>query len=137
MNSRRINLARLGVLLAVWLLVGVATAAAEKPFGSVGLQVVPTVNGELVVLGVVAGAPAAAAGLQPGDLIVQVDDFALAGSEFTEVVSRHLWGPVGSSVTIVYLRPGEAGRQTLKLRRAALKQEVEAPPGVKMLKPEN
>jgi len=136
MNSRRINITHLGLLLVVFvLLAGLSSSpAAEKPFGSVGLQVVPTVKGELVVLGIVAGAPAAAAGLQPGDLIVQVDDFALAGSDFSEVASRYLWGPVGSSVTIVYLRPGEEGRHSQTLNRAALKP-APPPPGVKMLTP--
>lgn len=109
--------------------------AAEMTGGSIGLQVVPTAKGELVVLNVVPGAPAEIGGLQPGDLIVQVDDFPLAGSDFAEVVPRYLWGPVGGSVTIVYLRPGEPGRHSLTLKRAAL-NPVESPPGVKMLTPD-
>jgi carboxyl-terminal processing protease len=110
--------------------------AAEKTGGSIGLQVVPTAKGELVVLNVVAGAPAEIGGLQPGDLIVQVDNFALAGSDFAEVVPRYLWGPVGSSVTIFYLRPGEVGRHTLTLKRTELKKNVAPPPGVEMLMPD-
>jgi hypothetical protein len=51
------------------------------------------------------------------------------------VVPRYLWGPVGSSVTIIYQRPGEPGRHSLTLKRAALKP-VAPPPGVKMLTPD-
>ncbi len=87
--------------------------------GSVGLQVVPTSTGELAILRVPAGTPAAKAGLRPGDLIVQIDGFPLVGSDFAAVVSQHLWGVEGSSVTIHYLRPGEAGRRSSVLRRVA------------------
>jgi carboxyl-terminal processing protease len=137
MGSRRNLFPLIGLVLAGLLLLAAPSAlqAAEKAHGSVGLQVVPTAKGDLVVLNVVPGAPAQAAGLQPGDLIVQVDDFVLAGSDFAEVVPRYLWGPVGSSVTIIYLRPGEPGRHTLTLQRASLKP-VAAPPGVNMLTPE-
>lgn len=138
MGSRRTLFPLIGLVLTGLLLLAAPSAlrAAEKTHGSVGLQVVPTAKGELVVLGVVAGAPAQTAGLQPGDLIVQVDDFALAGSDFAEVVPRYIWGPVGSSVTIVYLRPGEAGRHTLTLKRTEIKKDVAPPPGVKMLTPD-
>lgn len=132
------NFSLLSLLL---LLVGIAClwpgtlAAAEKSGGSIGLHVVPTATGELVVLNVVPGAPAQVAGLLPGDLIVQIDDFVLAGSDFAEVVPRYIWGPVGSSVTIVHLRPGEPGRYRLTLKRAALTKDVAPPPGVEMLMP--
>lgn len=137
MGNRRKTSALFGLAFAGLLLLATPCplVAAEKSAGSVGLQVVPTAKGELVVLNVVAGAPAQAAGMQPGDLIVQVDDLALAGSDFADVASRYLWGPVGSSVTIIYLRPGEPGRHSLTLRRAAIRQDVTPPPGVKMLTP--
>ena len=126
------------LLLAGMLCISSATlAAADKPRGSIGLHVVPTVTGELVVLNVVPGAPAQVAGLHPGDLILQIDDFVLAGSDFTEVVPRYIWGPVGSSVTIIYLRPGESGRHRLTLKRAEITKDIAPPPGVELLRPEN
>ena len=125
------------VVLIVCMLAGIAVAAEDNPrYGGVGLQVVPTSRGDLVVLGVVAGSPALAAGLRPGDLIVRVDDFPLVGSDFNEVASKYLWGRVGTKVILHYLRPGVAGARTVTLRRAVLKrQHPAAPPGVRMLTP--
>ena len=97
-----------GVLVLTCLLSSTALAE-DVPFGGVGLQVVPTINGELGVLNVLVNAPADEKGLLPGDLIFQVDDFTLQGSDFGKVVSEHLWGPVGSSVELYYRRPGIAG----------------------------
>jgi C-terminal processing protease CtpA/Prc len=137
MGGRRTIVSIIVLMLTGLLVVSPASlSAADRAAGSLGLQVVPTAKGELVVLNVVEGAPGAAAGLQAGDLIVQVGDFVLAGSDFAEVVPRYLWGPVGSSVTIVYLRPGEAGRHTLTMQRAELKKDVAPPPGVQMLTPD-
>jgi carboxyl-terminal processing protease len=120
--------------LVICLMAGVA-AAKEPRFGGVGLQVVPTSHGELAVLGVVAASPAAVAGLRPGDLIVQVDDFRLAGSDFTKVAAKYLWGRIGTTVVLHYLRPGVAGSHTVTLYRAALKPPPATPPGVRMLTP--
>lgn len=92
-------------------------AAAEKMKGGIGLAVVPTAEGELVVLKVVADTPAYSAGMRPGDLIVQVDGFPLHGSDFTEVTSRYLWGEADTPVTLKYLRPGEKGVHTVTLQR--------------------
>jgi len=129
------------VLPMAILLLGLHSAAtvqaAGKPAGGVGLQVVPTSKGELVVLDVVPGTPAEVSGLLPGDLLVQVDDFPLAGSVFRQVVTRYLWGEIGSSVTIIYKRPGVAGSVSLTLQRVKLEKNVAPPPGVKMLKPDN
>lgn len=125
------------MLLAFFLLWPGVVPAREKTFGGVGLQVVPTIEGELVVLNVVQEAPAAEAGLLPGDLIVQVDDFSLKGSDFTDVVSRYLWGEVGTKVTLKYLRPGKEGLNSATILRVPLNPEVDRPSGVRMLTPED
>lgn len=120
----------------VCMLAGIAVAAGTPPrYGGVGLQVVPTSRGDLVVLGVVAGSPALEAGLRPGDLIVRVDDFPLAGSDFNAVASKYLWGRVGTKVILHYLRPGVSGARMVTLRRAVLERHPAAPPGVRMLTP--
>jgi C-terminal processing protease CtpA/Prc len=110
-------------------------AADGARFGGIGAQVVPTTTGELVVLGVLAESPAARSGLRPGDLIVEVDDFALWGSDFRRVVKEHLWGAVGSTVRLRYLRPGQLGRHQVKVERIELQPEQESLPGVQLLHP--
>ena len=131
MNRACLLLIRL-VLACVLLPAGVASSAENtNRLGSVGLQVVPVFTGELVVLQLAAGAPAARAGLKPGDLLVQIDDFPLAGSDFAEVVSKRLWGEEGSAVVIHYLRPGEAGRKAVTLRRAAADPKLTVSPAVR------
>lgn len=113
-------------------IVGVADAgAAEKDFGGVGLQVVPTINGDLVILNVLKGAPAAEKGLEPGDLVFQVDDFVLHGSEFGKVVSEHLWGVVGSTVTLHFRRPGVAGDRQVEIVRTSMDPHLTVTPTVR------
>ena len=104
--------------------------AEEKAFGGVGLQVVPTINGDLVVLNVLENAPAAEKGLLPGDLIFQVDDFPLQDSDFGKVVSEYLWGPVGSSVELFYRRPGVAGVNRSILMRSTIDPRLTVTPSV-------
>jgi carboxyl-terminal processing protease len=124
------------LLTSLSVLMAVPGRAASKSFGSIGLQVVPVATGELVVLKAVDGSPALSAAIKPGDLIVEVDGFALAGSTFSEVVPRYLWGEPGSSVTLKYLRPGVAGIQSVTLQRSKTTQPQQQTPGVKLLTPE-
>ncbi len=106
----------------------------QKPFGGVGLQVVPTVNGDLTILRVVAGSPAEEQGLRPGDLIYRVDDFNLQGSDFGKVIAEHLWGPVGSPVTLHYRRPGLAGQHSVTLQRIPIEPQLTVTPAVETQK---
>lgn len=105
-------------------------AADDKPFGGVGLQVVPTITGELVVLQVLEDAPAARQGLKPGDLIHRVDNVPLKGSDFGKIIAEHLWGPVGSNVELHYLRPGVAGVRRVTLQRTAIDPRLTVTPSV-------
>ena len=117
------------LLLGLFLLVPVTSVSAEEQrFGGVGLQVVPTITGELVVLNVLEGTPASEKGVLPGDLIFQVDDFPLQGSDFGVVVSEHLWGPVDSQVEIFYRRPGLAGVSRVILKRSSLDPRLTVTP---------
>lgn len=117
------------LLLGLFLLVPVTSVSAEEQrFGGVGLQVVPTITGELVVLNVLEKTPASEKGVLPGDLIFQVDDFPLQGSDFGVVVSEHLWGPVDSQVEIFYRRPGIAGVSRVVLKRSSLDPRLTVTP---------
>ena len=119
------------LLLGLFLLVPVTSVSAEEQrFGGVGLQVVPTITGELVVLNVLEETPASEKGVLPGDLIFQVDDFPLQGSDFGVVVSEHLWGPVDSQVEIFYRRPGVAGVSRVVLKRSSLDPRLTVTPAV-------
>ena len=116
-------------LLGLFLLVPVTSVSAqEQRFGGVGLQVVPTITGELVVLNVLEETPASEKGVLPGDLIFQVDDFPLQGSDFGVVVSEHLWGPVDSHVEIFYRRPGVAGVSRFVLKRSSIDPRLTVTP---------
>ena len=126
---------RLSVLLLVGTLLIAGSLvtpvlADDVKFGGVGLQVVPTINGNLVVLNVLENAPAAEKGLLPGDLIFQVDDFTLQGSDFGKVVSEHLWGPVGSFVELFYRRPGVVGVSRVVVQRSSIDPRLTVTPTV-------
>lgn len=131
------RISRLAAALLVFCLVfgqaGSVLAAGKDSsrLGSVGLQVVPTATGELAVLQVPAGTPAAASGIRPGDLIVKIGDLPLAGSDFADVVAKHLWGPEGSRVVIQFLRPGEAGRHTVTLQRGVADPRLTVSPAAR------
>ena len=117
------------LLLGLFLLLPVTSVSAEEQrFGGVGLQGVPTITGELVVLNVLEKTPASEKGVLPGDLIFQVDDFPLQGSDFGVVVSEHLWGPVDSQVEIFYRRPGIAGVSRVVLKRSSLDPRLTVTP---------
>jgi C-terminal processing protease CtpA/Prc len=127
------------ILLFLTILIALAApvVAEDKPFGGVGLQVVPTINGDLVVLNVLENAPAAEKGLLPGDLIFQVDEFPLQGSEFGKVVSEYLWGPVDSKVELYYRRPGVAGVNRVVIKRSAIDPRLTVTPSVQNVSPGN
>jgi len=120
----------LSVLLLLYGFLATPATAEKENFGGVGLQVVPTITGELVVLNVLENAPAARKGMLPGDLIFKVDDFLLKGSDFGKVISEHLWGPVDSTVELFYRRPGVAGDSRVVLQRSKIDPRLTVTPAV-------
>lgn len=111
--------------------------ADEKEFGSIGAQVVPTATGEVVVLQLIDNAPAHEVGLLPGDLIVKIDGKPLRGLDFRSVTRDYLWGFVGESVQLNWLRPGEPGERSAKLVRVKVDAGTLRHPDVQMIKPGN
>ncbi len=105
-NARARRFSGLVAALLIVLFCASVSFAGQQRFGGVGLQVVPIATGDLVILNVIKDSPAGKGDLKPGDLIVQVDDFSLRGSDFKQVVSRHLWGKAGTTVTLRYFGPG-------------------------------
>jgi carboxyl-terminal processing protease len=90
-------------------------------FSGIGISVVPVKRG-LRAEQVYPGAPAAQAGIEPGDVIVSVAGDSIAGVSSTEATAR-IKGPEGTEVTIG-VRDAESGEvEQLTLTRA----EVELP----------
>lgn len=127
----------LAVLLLAFILPGTPSVAADAP-GTIGVQVVPISSGELAVLHVIAGSPAAKGGLHPGDVIVEVDGKKMKGSDFDLVTRKYLWGRVGAKVTLAWLRPGVTGLHQAELTRVAVTNDmkIKPTPGVRIKPPQ-
>jgi carboxyl-terminal processing protease len=101
------------------------TSLAGEDSGSLGIQVVPLSTGELSVLHVIDGSPAKQVGLLPGDLIIAVDGQSMQGSDFELVTRNSLWGRVGTSVSLVWLRPGVVGTMEATLNRVPISADIQ------------
>lgn len=77
------------------------------------------VNSQVVVIAPLKGSPAEKAGLQPQDIIVQVNGEELDGLSLQDVVNM-IRGPKGSTVTIGVERKGQADLTTLTVTREAI-----------------
>ncbi len=88
--------------------------------GGIGIRLQPVDEG-MLVMGVMPGSPAEQAGLQEGDVIVEVDGHdatALNPREFSEIMT----GPEGTSVQFVLAMEGDTGlvEELVELERAFL-----------------
>ncbi len=88
-------------------------------FGGIGAYVTMNDDGQLVIVSPIDGTPAARAGLQPDDIILEVDGKPIAGMDLNEAVAL-IRGPVGTEVTLTILRSGEDEPFTLTLVRARI-----------------
>ena len=87
-------------------------------FGGLGIEV-GTEDGFIKVVSPIDDTPAAAAGIQPGDLIVQIDGKPTKGQSMNEAVDS-MRGKPGSSITLTIVRGG--GRPfDVSLKRAIIK----------------
>ncbi len=77
----------------------------EAPRGGLGVQIVQTDDG-IVIDGLVEGGPAGEAGLQPGDLVVEVDGDPALDLELMELVEA-VGGEAGTEVGLVVDRNGQ------------------------------
>jgi carboxyl-terminal processing protease len=67
----------------------------------------------------IAGSPAEAAGLLPGDLIITIDGEDIAGQDITTVVGK-VRGPAGSQVALEIQREGHTETFTVTITRATI-----------------
>ncbi|WP_371364091.1 S41 family peptidase [Pseudomonas sp. QL9] len=87
-------------------------------FGGLGIEV-GTEDGFIKVISPIDDTPAAAAGIQPGDLIVQIDGKPTKGQSMNEAVDS-MRGKAGSPITLTIVRGG--GKPfDVRLKRAIIK----------------
>lgn len=88
-------------------------------FSGLGLEV-GMENGLLRVIAPIDGSPAAEAGVQPGDIILKLDNNPLKGMSLNDAVSK-MRGPKGSDIELTIGRSGESQPLTLSLTRDVIK----------------
>jgi len=92
--------------------------ATSGEFGGVGLEV-DREDGLIRVVAPMDGTPAELAGLQPGDLIVRIDDQPVRDMTLAEAVNA-MRGEVGSLVALTIRRPGTVELRELSLVRSLI-----------------
>ena len=87
-------------------------------FGGLGIEVTQE-NGFVKVVTPIEGTPADRAGVQPGDLITQVDGESVLGLTLEEAVDL-MRGPVGSDITVTLTREGTEEPFDVKITRETI-----------------
>ncbi|MFC4250837.1 MAG: S41 family peptidase [Sinimarinibacterium flocculans] len=93
--------------------------ATSGKFGGLGIEV-QMQDGFVRVVAPIDDTPAARAGVQPGDLIVKIDDTPVKGLTLSDAVDR-MRGDPGTKISLTLVREGEAGPKVLDLERAVIK----------------
>ena len=93
--------------------------STDGKFGGLGIEVT-TDDGLIKVVTPIDGTPAYEAGLQPGDIILKLDDVPVRGLSLQESVDK-MRGEPGSSIKLTVFRAGEAEELEFKLVRAIIK----------------
>jgi carboxyl-terminal processing protease len=89
--------------------------ATSGKFGGLGIEV-QLQNGFVRVVAPIDETPAARAGIQPGDLIVKIDDTPVKGLSLNEAVDK-MRGEPGTKVSLTLVREGEAAPKVVELKR--------------------
>lgn len=94
-------------------------------FGGLGIEV-GMEDGFIKVISPIDDTPASRAGIQPGDLIIKLDDVTVKGSTLTQSVEK-MRGKAGTSIKLTIVREGQSKPMDLTLKRAVIKvQSVRA-----------
>jgi len=78
----------------------------EGKFEGIGAVITVNDDGQIVVVAPITGAPAAEAGIKPGDAILEVDGVSTTGIGLYEVILQ-VRGPKGTSISLLILPQGE------------------------------
>jgi carboxyl-terminal processing protease len=93
--------------------------STDGKFGGLGIEVT-TEDGLIKVITPIDGTPAYEAGLQPGDIILKLDDVPVRGMSLQDSVDK-MRGEPGSSIKLTIFREGEADELEFDLVRAIIK----------------
>lgn len=96
--------------------------AVDNQFGGIGIQI-DVRHGRLTVVSPLVGSPAYRAGLQAGDVIVEIDGSSSVDIDRDEAV-RRLKGEAGTSVEITLVHPPKSARRTVKIEREIIHIET-------------
>jgi carboxyl-terminal processing protease len=96
-------------------------ASLRGTFDGIGIQI-DLKDGQLVVVAPLEDSPAQRAGVQAGDVIVQVDDHAVQGLALNDVVTL-IRGPRGTSVKLSLRRAESSQPIVVTVERAEIKSE--------------
>ncbi|MFT5483470.1 MAG: carboxyl-terminal processing protease [Halieaceae bacterium] len=88
-------------------------------FSGLGIEIT-TDNGYIKVISPIDETPAQRAGIEAGDLIIQLDNEPVKGMGIDEAIER-MRGPLGSSIDVTIAREGESQPFTLTLTRDIVK----------------
>lgn len=88
-------------------------------YGGLGMQI-ERQDDQIVVARVFPNTPAATGGVIPGDHIIRVDTTVVTGFKIEEVSSR-LIGQPGTTVNVVFMRPGVTGQVKGRFTRAVIR----------------
>jgi carboxyl-terminal processing protease len=93
--------------------------ATSGKFGGLGIEV-QMQNGFVRVVAPIDDTPAAKAGIQPGDLIIKIDDTPVKGLSLSGAVER-MRGEPGTKIILTLVREGEAAPKVVELKRDIIK----------------
>ena len=91
----------------------------QGEFGGLGIEV-GMEEGFVKVIAPIDDTPAARAGVQPGDLIVKLDDASVKGMTLTDAVKR-MRGKPNTQITLTIVRKGETKPVVVTITRAVIK----------------
>lgn len=94
----------------------------EGEFQGIGAHVQMNARGSLVIVSPIEGGPAAAAGIKPGDIILEVDGESLEGLGVLEAVAK-IRGPKDSIARLLVKHLGALDPEIVEVRRAVIPLE--------------
>jgi carboxyl-terminal processing protease len=97
-------------------------SSVDSEFAGIGIQVSEDA-GDLRVLSPIYGTPAYRAGVQAGDLIVEIDGKSTDGLQIEDAI-RMMKGPDGSQVSITIVHIGQTKREKFTLARERVRVET-------------